>query len=338
MKMHIRPLLFLGTILTIALFAVPPTPARAFLGLSIGIAPPPLPVYAQPVCPGSGYIWTPGYWAWDAWDSDYYWVPGTWVLAPEVGYLWTPGWWGCDDGGYFFHTGYWGPNVGFYGGIAYGYGYNGRGYDGGYWRNRHFLYNRNFNNVSNLRGADVYSRAGTTHGSRVSYNGGAGGTTARPTAAETAAGRDHHIKATSQQVAHVRAASDNPGLRYANNHGHPSVLATPRPGEIPHTATASAPTGASHRTSTEGAFTGESHEASTGHEGAATGEEHRSVASEKSHAAASESHAFPSYSHPAAKAKPFSMGSHAPVSHAASHAPAAHAAAHASASHEEHRQ
>ena len=76
------------------------TASFAQVGVSITIAPPALPVYDQPLCPGDGYIWTPGYWAWD--DSEYYWVPGTWVMAPEVGYLWTPGYWGWGDGGYSF--------------------------------------------------------------------------------------------------------------------------------------------------------------------------------------------------------------------------------------------
>src|SRR5882757_7148519 len=69
-------------------------PLSAFAGVfvSINIAPPALPVYEQPLCPGDGYIWTPGYWAYG--DEGYYWVPGTWVLAPQPGYLWTPGYWG----------------------------------------------------------------------------------------------------------------------------------------------------------------------------------------------------------------------------------------------------
>ena len=29
-----------------------------------GVAPPAIPTYDQPECPGEGYIWTPGYWAW----------------------------------------------------------------------------------------------------------------------------------------------------------------------------------------------------------------------------------------------------------------------------------
>src|SRR5271155_1868685 len=82
------------------------------VGVSITLAPPELPVYEQPVCPGDGYIWTPGYWAWDADAGDYYWVPGTWVLSPEVGYLWTPPWWGWSNGAYLFHAGWGGPHVG----------------------------------------------------------------------------------------------------------------------------------------------------------------------------------------------------------------------------------
>src|SRR5207344_2018684 len=63
------------------------TAAFAQIGVAITFGPPALPVYEQPICPGDGYIWTPGYWAWDG--DDYYWVPGTWVLAPEIGFLWT---------------------------------------------------------------------------------------------------------------------------------------------------------------------------------------------------------------------------------------------------------
>src|SRR5262249_20289954 len=78
-----------------------------------------------------GYIWTPGYWAYG--DDGFFWVPGTWVLIPEPGLLWTPGYWGWDDGGFYvFHDGYWGLHVGFYGGIDYGFGYVGFGYQGRY--------------------------------------------------------------------------------------------------------------------------------------------------------------------------------------------------------------
>src|SRR5271163_4912094 len=115
------------------------------IGVSITIAPPELPVYDQPVCPGDDYIWTPGYWAWG--DDGYFWVPGTWVLAPQPGFLWTPAYWGWADGSYVFYDGYWGPQIGFYGGIGYGFGYFGVGFVGGRWDGGHFFYNRSVVNV-----------------------------------------------------------------------------------------------------------------------------------------------------------------------------------------------
>ena len=59
------------------LFAIAATSfmASAQVVLSVTIAPPALPIYAQPMCPGDGYIWTPGYWSYDD-DGGYYWVPG----------------------------------------------------------------------------------------------------------------------------------------------------------------------------------------------------------------------------------------------------------------------
>src|ERR1700726_4988759 len=100
-----------------------PAASHAQIAVSITVAPPALPVYVQPICPADGYIWTPGYWSWSDDDGDYYWVPGTWVLAPEVGYLWTPPYWAWNDSAFVFYDGFWGPHVGFYGGINYGFGY-----------------------------------------------------------------------------------------------------------------------------------------------------------------------------------------------------------------------
>src|SRR5215469_4683538 len=110
------------TLILLALMIVA-TAALSFgnVFFSVSFGPPVLPVYAQPLCPGPGYIWVPGYWGWNPdWD-DYYWVPGTWVLAPQPGFLWTPGWWGWGGSAYNWHPGYWGQQVGFYGGVDYGF-------------------------------------------------------------------------------------------------------------------------------------------------------------------------------------------------------------------------
>src|SRR5579863_6494752 len=137
---------------------LPAIPASSFAGvlIQVGIAPPVLPVYVQPACPGDGYIWTPGYWAYG--PDGYYWVPGTWVMAPEPGLLWTPGYWGWGEGVYVWHRGYWGPHVGFYGGINYGFGYPGVGFFGGEWRGREFFYNRSVNRVDVHIIHNVYER------------------------------------------------------------------------------------------------------------------------------------------------------------------------------------
>ena len=138
-----------------------------------GLEPPAIPVYAQPICPGPGYLWTPGYWAWSD-DAGYYWVPGTWVLAP-IGMYWTPGYWGWGGGYYMWHPGYWGPHVGFYGGINYGFGYTGVGFYGGEWRGGGFYYNRSVTNVSVTNVTNVYNRTVIVNNvNRVSYNGGEG--------------------------------------------------------------------------------------------------------------------------------------------------------------------
>jgi len=201
------------------------------VGISVSFGPPALPVYEQPICPGDGYIWTPGYWAWDG--SDYYWVPGTWVLAPEVGYLWTPPWWGWGGGAFLFHAGYWGPVVGFYGGINYGFGYFGHGFYGGRWDGGHFFYNRAVWHVDERVVHNVYeTRVDEGAVSHVSYNGGKGGIEARPTREEEAAEHERHIGAVSAQVEHENAARGNPSLRYSSNHGKPSIGATSRPGEF----------------------------------------------------------------------------------------------------------
>ena len=195
------------------------------VAISVTLPPPPLPVYAQPVIPGPGYIWTPGYWAWG--PADYYWVPGTWVLPPAVGVLWTPGYWGWVDGRYFWHAGYWGPRVGFYGGINYGFGYFGSGFAGGHWDHDRFFYNRAVNNFGGVHITNVYNApVRNVAATRVSFNGGRGGTNARPTAAQLGAAQERHAGPTSVQAEHEHAAAQNRAFLSSVNHGRPAVGAT----------------------------------------------------------------------------------------------------------------
>jgi len=217
-------------LLVLVVLALPQaSQAQVAVGVSIHIGPPVIPVYPQPLIPGPGYIWTPGYWAYG--PGGYFWVPGTWVLPPTVGVLWTPGYWGYAGGVYAWHAGYWGPHVGFYGGVNYGYGYTGTGFAGGYWRGGAYYYNRS---VANVNTTVIHNTYNTTvverNVSRVSYNGGEGGLTARPTTNELAAERERHVAATNAQLQHERAASTNRAMWASSNHGQPSVAATSRPG------------------------------------------------------------------------------------------------------------
>ncbi len=226
-------------------------PAASFAGVfvNISIGPPALPVYEQPPCPSAGFIWTPGYWAYG--PDGYFWVPGTWVAAPQPGLLWTPGYWAFDTGGFFlFHAGYWGPHVGFYGGINYGFGYTGVGYQGGYWRGGEFNYNRTVNNVNVTNIHNVYNTTvinNNTTVNRVSYNGGTGGLTARPTSQDLVAQREQHVQPTALQTQHQQTAQSNRQLLASVNHGSPAIAATARPAEFNRGVVAARQAGAPYK-------------------------------------------------------------------------------------------
>jgi hypothetical protein len=194
-------------------------------------APPPLPDYDQPPAPSDGYLWTPGYWAWG--PAGYYWVPGAWVEPPYMGALWTPGYWGFYGGRYMFYPGYWGLHIGFYGGINYGFGFVGYGYEGGYWNGGHFFYNRVYNNLNVRNVHNVYSyRANVNvHGNnvaRASFRGGAG-VQARPQASEGAAFREPYAPRMSTQVQHEQSYAAVRGQAASENHGKPATPAISRP-------------------------------------------------------------------------------------------------------------
>ena len=206
--------------------------AQIGIGISVNFGPPPIPIYEQPICPEDGYLWTPGYWAYDD-EYGYYWVPGTWVEAPQIGFLWTPGYWGWGGSAFFFNEGYWGPEVGFYGGINYGFGYGGLGYEGGRWEGGQFFYNTYVNRVNTTIIRNTYNtRVTNVSENHVSYNGGNGGVQARPTSQQESYANQHHVGPVAAQMQHVREARNNPELRASANHGKPPIAATARPGDF----------------------------------------------------------------------------------------------------------
>jgi len=286
-----------------------PLAAGAAVFVSVAFGPPVLPVYVLPPIPGPGYIWAPGYWAWDG--VGYYWVPGTWVLAPAPGLLWTPGYWGWSGAVYVWHAGYWGPQVGFYGGINYGFGYGGVGYHGGYWRGATFVSNTTVINEVPVN--------------RVSFNGGAGGVVARPTPTEMRAAAERHLAMPPAQQQHELAAARDNTMRAAFNHGNPPVAATAKPGVfygkgvVASRAGGSAAAAYPARAAAGAAHTstGTAH-APTGTARAPTGTTH--AASGTAHV--TYDHPRPSYggspNSPAPRGGP---ATHAPQGHAGEHAP-----------------
>jgi hypothetical protein len=119
--------------------------------------PPPPPEENQPTLVQDGYLWTPGYWYWR--DRGYVWIPGVWARPPQVGFLWTPAYWGRAGAVFIFHPGHWGSTVGFYGGINYGFGYIGTGYNGGHWIGDSFAYNSAVNHVDPAVAHHTYSES-----------------------------------------------------------------------------------------------------------------------------------------------------------------------------------
>jgi WXXGXW repeat (2 copies) len=224
---------FLHLVLVFALLvALVPASSHAAVFISVGFAPPVLPVYVQPPCPDPGWMWTPGYWAYG--PDGYYWVPGTWVPAPYVGALWTPGYWGWGSGLYVWHPGYWGRHVGYYGGVNYGFGYMGVGFVGGVWAGNAFRYNTAVMHVgggihNTYVDRTIVERNTIVNNRHVAFSGGPGGINHPPTREENQFSHEQHMSATSYQVQHRDAAMQNHSSYFNSNHGHPNNAAMARP-------------------------------------------------------------------------------------------------------------
>ena len=227
------------------LLSVLPASLHAQITISVGSAPPMLPVYEQPICPEPNLIWAPGYWAYG--DDDYYWVPGAWVEPPYEGALWTPNYWGWSGGHYRFHRGYWGHHVGYYGGVDYGYGYGGIGFSGGEWRGHEFAYNTAVMRVNETVIHTTYvdrtivERDRIPNERHVAYNGGPGGIQHQPRPEELAAAREQHTAPTTFQTQHVTAARADKTSYAKANGGHPQNVVAARPLGVEKHAPAAGP-------------------------------------------------------------------------------------------------
>jgi hypothetical protein len=220
-------------VMLLALFlCVIPASSWAGVFISVGFAPPVLPVYVQPPCPEPGWMWTPGYWAYG--PDGYYWVPGTWVPAPYEGAYWTPPYWGWDGGLFVFHSGYWGPHVGYYGGVNYGFGYMGVGFAGGVWVGGAFRYNTAVMNVgpgihNTYRDTTIVHNTTIINNNHVAYSGGPGGVNHQPTPQENSYSHEQHMAPTAMQTQHEGAARSNTNNYASHNGGHPQNVAMERP-------------------------------------------------------------------------------------------------------------
>ena len=85
----IKPTILAAVVLGAATLLPAGAMAQVDVNLVIGTAPPPLRYEAMPG-PRSGYVWAPGYWAWDGYR--HVWVGGNW-LRERPGYAYAgPRW------------------------------------------------------------------------------------------------------------------------------------------------------------------------------------------------------------------------------------------------------
>jgi len=85
------------------------TPAFARVNVRAGIDVPPPPARVEVVpAPRPGYVWAPGYWAWEG--RRHVWREGRWI-GERHGYHWVPGHWAEHQGPrgarWHFEAGHW---------------------------------------------------------------------------------------------------------------------------------------------------------------------------------------------------------------------------------------
>jgi hypothetical protein len=81
---------------------------------------------------------------------------------------------------------------------------------------------------------NVYNTRLNEPSSRVSFNGGSGGTNARASSEEEAAARGRRSGPVAAQTQHAYSAHSNPQQQLSANHGAPPMTATARPTTASH--------------------------------------------------------------------------------------------------------
>ena len=187
--------------------------AQIGIGISVRIAPPALPVYAQPICPGPAYFWTPGYWAWNE-DGGYYWVPGTWVVAPVA--CRDPRYGGFAGGFYGWHWGSSGTARRFLtAALTTASDNRGEGFFGGEWRGERGCAVTNVN-VTNVRMCPTaYVVVNNTN---VAFTGPGGVVVLKKKKKKRNANEPKAV-----QREHEHSASQNRALFASENHGRPDT-------------------------------------------------------------------------------------------------------------------
>ena len=127
--------------------------------------------------------------------------------------------------------GYWGPHVGFYGGVNYGFGFGGVGFAGGEWRGGVFAYNSAVANFGSVHVTNVYENRTIVEENtivnvnHVSFNGGVG-IQVHASAVEMQAANEHHFEATCDQVQHEHFAAQDRSQLASVNQGRPATMAS----------------------------------------------------------------------------------------------------------------
>jgi|SRR5208283_1751555 len=94
-----------GILLFVATLALA-TPSLSAAEVIIKTAPPaPQSTVVIGTRPGSGYVWTGGYWVWRS--GRYVWVAGRWVKPPRAGVVWVAPHYVYRSGGYVYVAGVW---------------------------------------------------------------------------------------------------------------------------------------------------------------------------------------------------------------------------------------